>query len=1058
MFKSTPRSKKQVLLSASLILVSTLLCAVVAAVIGSASLKGEMQEDLLGITRAAALLTDGDLHQTLTRPEQKNSRNYLQVQAPYRLLLQAHTHLRYIYTAVLRDGKIYFIVDTQPEIPGSRRREGERKTTAGIMEEYPDATPKFRQALEERRFLVEDEVYTDEWGSFLSAYAPLYNSKKEFIGIVGADVDAAYFYSAIRHIWLAGGVGIVLAFIFATLLYLHAVRNWRLQRSQDELTRAKEIAEFDSREKSKLLSNIIEFAVDGLITINEQGAIESFNPAAERIFGYTAAEVIGQNIKMLMPEPYHSQHDGYLDNYRKTGETKIIGIGRDVQGRHKDGREFPLSLGVSEIRLDNGRRIFSGIVRDISEVKMMEQTLRQSGERFQLAIAGSNNGIWDWNVVTDEAYFSPQFKKMLGFKENEIGNRSTEWSDRLHPDDKESILDLLQAHLMGRKGTYDVEYRLKTKSGEWVWFHTKGQAIRDDNGKPLRMVGSLSNISSRKAAEEELRIAKETAEAERARAEQAANLKSEFLANMSHEIRTPMNGIIGMSTLLRETPLDARQQAYVNTVISSSESLLQIINDILDLSKIEAGKVELESIPFDFQMLVEEVTDLMEIKAHEKKIELLLRFAPDAPRFVIGDPGRVKQIFFNLVGNAIKFTEKGHVLISIEAQKSHDERLHYRVCIEDTGIGIPADKLDYIFNKFTQADGSTTRQFGGTGLGLAICKQLAQMMGGDIGAESRMGKGSNFWFTLALLPNSKMDAFKIPVVREALKDARILVVDDNDTARAIVLEQLQSAGADGYGAATGKEALDTMRRMATEGRGIQIAIIDYLMPGMNGKEFAHAVKNDPALSGAALIMITSVPMRGDSGRLLAEGFSGYLPKPYKATDLIDMLSLLRASPSEQILTRYSLKEHRGAAERTNQQRVQFENTRVLVAEDNAVNRHVATVLLAKFGCQMVMANDGKETIRLFENRHFDLILMDCQMPVMDGYEATRFIRKLEADRSMPRTPIVALTAHAMKGDDKKCFDAGMDGYLPKPLKLAELQDVLSKWLPPEKKIVSSAAG
>ena len=836
-------------------------------------------------------------------------------------------------------------------------------------------------------------------------------------------------------------------------------------RMKASLMLAKESAEAESVKKSRFLSNIIDYAVDGLITIDDKGIIQTFNPASERIFGYTQAEVVGQNINMLMPEPYHSEHDGYLRHYTQTGKAKIIGIGRDVQGLHKDGRQFAVSLGVSEIWLDDGSRVFSGIIRDITASKLMEKTLQQSGERFQLAIAGSNNGIWDWDVVTDKVYFSPQFKKMLGYEEHEIGDAFSEWSQRLHPKDKEPILELLQAHLIQRKGDYDVEYRLAVKSGEWRWFRTKGRAIWNEYGKPLRMAGSLSDISKRKAMEEELFIAREEAESmaveltianeqahlERIKADEATRLKSEFLANMSHEIRTPMNGVIGMANLLLDSGLTPIQQSYAETVVNSADALLQIINDILDFSKIEAGRIELESIPFDLQLLCEEVCGIMTVKANEKNLELLLRYPHNAPRFCIGDPGRVRQILFNLVSNAIKFTDNGHVLLSLQSTPLDNGQLKIRVEVEDTGMGIPSDKTEIIFNKFSQADQSTARKFGGTGLGLSICRELTRMMGGDIGVNSTYGVGSTFWLNI-VLAEDKSDAvhFTIPK-NNALSGLRILVVDDNEAARTIVREHLIPYGVEMCEATSGQDAL----ALLGNGARFDIAILDFIMPDMDGVELAKKIKANPSLEHIALLMVTSAPNRGDKQRMEEIGFAGYLNKPLVVWQLHDAVAVITESKKSgkkiPIVTQHNLREAKAGTHAKTSQKMQFTNVHILLAEDNPINQLVATTILKKYGCNVTKAGNGDEVIKHLKEHQFDLIFMDCQMPVMDGYEATGIIRKLEARHKRPRTPIVAFTANAMKGDEEKCRAAGMDDYISKPIRQDDLERVLTKWLPDAKR-------
>ena len=901
--KSKQRLNFQALLLAIFVLFSTALSTMVAAFIGSASLKEEMREDLQVIARAASFLTNGDLHQTLKNPEQKNTKTYKQVQAPYRELLKANPYLRYIYTAILQDEKIYFIIDTQAKRKTSGQSANERQTTANIMEEYEEATPTFRRAIAERIALVEDEIYQDEWGRFLSAYAPIYNSKNEFIGIVGVDVDADHFESTLQKIWMAGGVGMALSLIFAGGSYVYVAR---------------------------------------------------------------------------------------------------------IQGQRKRAQD----------------------------------EIRQSEERLNLAVTGSTDGLWDWNIETGEVYYSPRFMALTGHRPGELPSTIGTFTSLIHPDDRSPVRAAIVRHFKERN-LYVDEYRLRHKDGHYIWCQSRGHASWNQKAIATRMTGFTVDITERKATERRLQMAHEDAE-------RANRMKSEFLANMSHEIRTPMNGIIGMSTLMLDTKLDERQNNYIQTIIHSSEALLQIVNDILDFSKIEAGRLELEYIPFDFQLLAEEAAELMAVKAHEKKIELLLRFAPNTPRFVIGDPGRIKQIIFNLISNAIKFTDSGHVLISIEGKQGANHHAHYQIEIEDTGLGIPTDKLDYIFNKFTQGDGSTTRKFGGTGLGLAICRQLTHMMGGDLGVRSALGVGSTFWVEIPLRMDMSSAAIKPPFSYTVLKDTHVLVVEDNEAARSIAMEQLKAVGAIGMGVSDAHQGLNAMRSMSAKQTPFRFVLLDYLLPDMDGMDLAKLIKSDVALRDTPIILLTSALIRGDGKRLSEIGFSGYLPKPYNGSDLLDMMALSLTRPQAELLTRYSLKEYKNASKHIDRRNMRFEHAQILVVEDNPVNQHVAGSLLSRLGCQAIMAADGEEAVRLVKQRRFDMILMDCQMPTMDGYEATRIIRMLEAQRDMPRTPIVALTANAMKGDDQACLDAGMDGYLSKPIKPDDLSEALLVWLPAAK--------
>jgi PAS domain S-box-containing protein len=543
---------------------------------------------------------------------------------------------------------------------------------------------------------------------------------------------------------------------------------------------------------------------------------------------------------------------------------------------------------------------------------------------------------------------------------------------------------------------------------------------RDERGRISGLVGIGRDITQGTRLVAEMRAAREAAEA-------ANRSKSEFLANMSHEIRTPINGVLGMAELLQDTQLDHTQRDYARTIHESGKALLTVINDILDFSKIEAGKLDIEQVDIDLRSTIEDVARLIAFQAHRKRLELTLDIDASLPAAVKGDPGRLRQILTNLGGNAVKFTAVGEVAIAVTLVESGAEGTLVRFEVRDTGIGIPPDRIDRLFQPFSQVDASTTRQFGGTGLGLSIVRRLVELMGGQCGVSSVPGSGSTFWFTLPFAATEQVlsQRARLP---QALKDRRILVVDDNQTNLKILAAQMERCGVQAVCVSSAATALEALRSAVTEGRPYEVALLDHDMPDIDGSQLGRTINADPTLNSVRLVLLTSSGQPGESSHFSRMGFAGYLLKPVSHGDLVDTLSIVlggaaddRGVPNPAIVTHSEL-----LAMRAREKRVH-----VLLAEDNLVNQKVAAKLLEKLGHRVDIAANGKEAVRAWENGHFDVILMDCQMPEMDGYEATRQIRHRELPSH--RTPIIALTAHAMKGADDDCRAAGMDGYITKPI-------------------------
>ena len=666
-----------------------------------------------------------------------------------------------------------------------------------------------------------------------------------------------------------------------------------------------------------------------------------------------------------------------------------------------------------------------------AEVARVEQTaLARSEERFRSLVQHGSDVVAVVDGRGRLLYLSASASAIFGHRPDRLtGVRALAF---VHPQDVRSTLSSFAeaSNTFGR-----IEFR--ARHGDGTWRHAEA-VVSDLTGHPAvsGFVLNIRDITERKRAETEIAAARDEAI-------EASRVKSQFLANMSHEIRTPMNAVIGMTGLLFDTDLDPVQRDYAKTVRAAGEALLDIINDILDFSKIEAGKLQLESIDFDVRTVVKEVADLLTLRAHEKGLVLATFIETDVPRLVRGDPGRFRQVLTNLAGNAVKFTDRGEVTIRVGVEEKLGDGILLRCEVADTGIGIAAEDRARLFESFYQVDGSNTRRHGGTGLGLAISKQLVDLMGGKMEVDSEPGVGSTFAFT-ARLQAAEAPAAPLPR-RDDLRGVRALVVDDDATTRALLQGQLTSWGARVHSVPDGVAALRALRTALAHGDPFEVALLDMHMPGMDGLALAGAITADPHLASTRLVVISSMGQRGDAGAAKEAGAAAYLTTPVREAVLYDAVATVLASPpavaaghepAGALVTRHSVREARGTAIGSGR--------RVLVVEDNPVNQRVAVLILEGLGFLTDVAGDGSEAVKAIGRTPYAAVLMDCQMPVMDGFEATREIRRAEGGAG--HIPIIAMTAGAMEGDRDRCLAAGMDDYLAKPVRREDLDAVLRRWV------------